>query len=48
MFFRTNSTDKKKKTNSTKLCLNYLQGLPIYPILGMFGAERFDAILLPG
>lgn len=23
-------------------------GLPIYPILGMFGANRFDAVLLPG
>ncbi|KAF3948584.1 hypothetical protein CMV_025439 [Castanea mollissima] len=23
-------------------------GLPLYPILGMFGADRFDAILLPG
>ncbi|XP_075645065.1 uncharacterized protein LOC142616061 [Castanea sativa] len=22
-------------------------GLPLYPILGMFGADRFDAILLP-
>ncbi|KAF3950301.1 hypothetical protein CMV_023922, partial [Castanea mollissima] len=23
-------------------------GLPFYPILGMFGADSFDAILLPG
>ena len=25
------------RKNNTKLCLNYLQGLPLYPILGCLG-----------